>query len=198
MSVAFQPHIIRRDSNVPLRMMTIGWIVGIVVILVVGPVDGRVRALAGFTLLAGGLIAATLYSTRTWRMVIGLAGGAAAVWLGYRFAVEDRLRPGLENDPFDLLDRRHVAAILVGSAVLTIGLGGVLEAVRAQSEPGRSPLPIRVLLIALVTAVVAVLLDAVGADTLVVVLFTLATVISLATLTWLRRERPDFDFHPSP
>ncbi len=198
MSVAFQPHVIRRDSTVPLRMMTIGWIIGIVVVTVVGPVSSRMTALAGLTLLAGGLIAATLYSTRMWRMIFGLAGGAVALWLGYRFAVTDRLQPGIDNDPVDLLDRSHVSAILMGLSVMTIGLGGVLEAVRAQSEPGRSPLPVRILLIALVTAVVAGLLSAVGADTLIVVLFSAAVVISLAAVTWARRERPHHDFHPSP
>lgn len=198
MSVAFQPHIIRRDSNVPLRTMTIGWIIGIVVVLIVGPVDGRFQALAGFTFLAGGLIAATLYSTRTWRMLIGLTAGTAAIWLGYGFAVTDRLRPGLENEPLDLLDRDHVSAILVGGAVLAIGIGGILEAIRAQSEPGRSPTLIRVLLIVITTTIVAVLLSTVGADTLVAVLFTIATAITLVTLTWIRRDRPDYDFHPSP
>lgn len=198
MSVAFQPHIIRRDSNVPLRMMTIGWIIGAVVVIAVGPVDGRFRALAGLTLLTGGLIGATLYSSRTWRMVFGLTAGTVALWLGYRFAIEERLRPGLENEPLDLLDREHVAAILMGLAVGAIGTGGILEAIRAQSEPGHSPLPIRVLLIVVTTVIVAVFLNTIGADGLVVALFTAATAVSLATLAWIRRERPEFDFHPSP
>ena len=198
MSVAFQPHIIRRDSNVPLRMMTIGWIVGVVVVIIVGPVDGRLRALMGLTFLAGGLIAATLYSSRPLRMLFGLTAGAAAVWLGYRFAIDDRLRPGLEGEPLDLLDRDHVAAILMGLAVATIGLGGILEAVRAQSEPGRSPTPIRVLLIVITTVIVALLLGTAGADTLVVVLFTPTTAVAPATLPRVPPGRPAFDFHPSP
>ena len=198
MSVAFQPHIIRRDSNVPLRMMTIGWIIGVVVVIVVGPVDGRVGALAGLTFLAGGLIGATLYAGRTWRMVFGLIAGTLAVRLGYRFAVDERLRPGLENEPLDLLDREHVAAILLGLAVAAIGGGGILEAIRAQSEPGRSPLPVRILLIVATTVIVGVLLNTVGADGLIVGLFTAATAVSLATLAWLRRERPEYDFQPSP
>ena len=76
MSVAFQPHIIRGDSNVPLRMMTIGWILGMVAIVVVGPVTGRFQAIAGITLVAWGLMGATLYASRTIRMLVGMAAGA--------------------------------------------------------------------------------------------------------------------------
>jgi hypothetical protein len=197
MTLTFQPQFIKQDSAVPLRMMVGGWAIGIAAIVVVGPVSNRLIAVIGITLLAGGLIMLTLKASRTWRMVLGSSVGAFAAWLGYRFAFPDRILAA-RDDPLDLLDRDYIAAIAIGLSVLAIGLGGLLEALRAQAAPGSSPMLVRVLLVLIgmgVAAGVCLTFEVSGAITALV---AVATGIGLVVLTWLRRERPTTDFIPRP
>lgn len=198
MTITLQPQFIRRDSSVPLRMITAGWIVGVAATIFEGAVDNRVLAVLGFTLLAGGLGAASLLATRMWRMIIGSAGGALAALLGYRFAVEDRIIPVMEERVLDLIDRDHLGVVAIGLGVLAIGLGGMLEAVRAQSEPGESPWPVRVLLIAVGTVIALAICELAGVSAVVTILVIIATAAALAAMAWLRGERPPHDFQPSP
>ncbi len=179
-------------------MMFAGWLVAVFCILTVGPVANRAIALMGFTLVAGGLLAATLSSTRMWRMIIGATGGSIAAWFGYRFAIDDRLIPGLRDDPFDLLDSEHLAALGVGLGALAIGLGGMLEAMRAQSEPGESPIVVRIALIAIGMFIAGAICSQAGVSAGISVVVTLATGVALASMAWLRTERPLADFQPSP
>jgi len=197
MTLTFQPQFIKQDSAVPLRMMVGGWAIGVAAIVVAGPVTNRFIAVVGITLLAGGLVAMTLIASRTWRMVLGASAGAFAAWLGYRFAFPDRILVA-KDDPLDLLDRDHIAAIATGLSVLAIGIGGLLEALRAQAAPGSSPTPVRVLLVLIgmgIAAAACLTLEVSGAITALV---AVATGIGLVALTWLRRERPTSDFIPRP
>lgn len=197
MTLTFQPQFIKQDSAVPLRMMVGGWAIAAAAIVVVGPVANRAIALMGLTLLAGGLIAMTLLSPRMWRMLLGASAGAVAAWLGYRFAFPDRLLPA-RDEPRDLLDREHLAAVAIGLSVLSIGLGGMLEAVRAQAAPGSSPWPVRVLLLAIGMGISWTICSIVDVSSGVKIIVVLATAAGLAALTWLRRERPIDHFTPRP
>lgn len=197
MTITFQPQFIKQDSAVPLRMMVGGWAVSVAAIVVVGPVANRVIAFMGVTLLAGGLIALTLTGTRTWRMVLGAAAGGFAAWLGYQFAFPDRILAA-QDDPLELIDRNYLAAIALGLSTLAIGLGGLLEAVRAQASPGSSPWPVRVVLLLLGMVIAAAACSALNVSFGVTVLVIVATTIGLIALTWLRRERPSSHFVPRP
>lgn len=197
MTFTFQPQFIKQDSAVPLRMMVGGWAVGVAAIVVVGPVTNQVTATLGITLLAGGLIILTLRGDRTSRMILGASAGAAAAWLGYHFAFPDRLIAA-RDDPLELIDRDHLAAVAVGLSVLSIGLGGLLEALRAQAAPGRSPLAIRALLVAIGMAIAAAACSALEVSVGISILVTLVTAVCLIVLTWLKRERPTADFVPRP
>lgn len=197
MTLTFQPQFIKQDSAVPLRMMVGGWIVAVVAIVSVGPVTNRVIGFVGITLLAGGLIALSLTGTRSWRMLLGASAGALAAWLGYRFAFPNRIVPAID-DPSEVLDREHLAAIALGLSLMAIGLGGMLEAVRAQAAPGRSPWPIRGLLIVLGMVIATACCSIFEVSTAVTALVVIATAVGLAVLTWIRRERPATDFIPHP
>lgn len=197
MTFTFQPQFIKQDSAVPLRMMVGGWAIAAAAIVVVGPVTNRFLALAGVTLLTGGLIALTLTGTRMWRMLLGASAGALAAWLGYQFAFPDRILPA-RDEPMDLVDREHLAAVAVGLSMLSIGLGGMLEALRAQAGPGSSPWPVRVLLAIIGMTITWAVCSILEVSTGVSIVVTLATAAGLATLTWLRRERPDSHFVPRP
>lgn len=197
MTYTFQPQIIKRDSPVPLRLIVGGWLISVLVILTQGTVANVFIALMGVTLLAGGLVALSLKSSRMWRMVLGGTAGALATWLGYRFAFVERLFPA-RDAPRELLDVEIVASIILGLAVLAIGLGGILEAVRAQAAPGRSPIVVRVYMIALGMVIAGAICAAAGISTGVTVLVLLAIAAVLGALAWLRRERPSSDFTPRP
>lgn len=197
MTLTFQPQFIKQDSAVPLRMMVGGWAIGAAAIVVVGPVSNRLAAIVGLTLLAGGLIFLTLTGTRTWRMILGASAGAFAAWLGYHFAFPDRLIPA-RDDPLEFLDREHIAAVAIGLSVLSIGLGGMLEALRAQAAPGFSPWPARAALLCIGVAIAWAICSILDVSTPVRLIVALATAVGLAALTWLRRERPDDHFVPRP
>jgi hypothetical protein len=197
MTFSFQPQLIKQDSAVPLRMMAGGWLVGTAAIIFVGSVANRAVAVMGLTLIAGGLIALTLTGPRTWRMVLGASAGALAAWLGYRFAFPDRLIPA-RDDPGELLDAEHFAAVAIGLSVLSIGIGGLLEAVRAQASPGTSHVAVRALLVAIGMFIAGAICSAIGVSTQISILVTLATAAGLIAMAWLRRERPTSDFTPRP
>jgi len=197
MTYTFQPQFIKRDSAVPIRMIVCGWVVAIATILYRNPASNAVIAIMGLTLLAGGLVALTLSADRMWRMVLGATAGALATLLGYRFAIADRLWPARSNVR-EILDLDHFAAIVLGLAVLAIGLGGVLEAVRAQASPGASPVIVRAYLIALGMTIAAALCRVAGVSAGVMVLVLIACGLGLGALAWLRRERPLSDFRPQP
>lgn len=198
MSISFQPNFIRRDSSVPLRLVAGGTAAGIIATIVEGPVTNRLIAVMAFILLGGGLLALTLIGSRTERMLIGLAAGGLAGWIGYRFAVDDRLIPAVDDGLSTLADRGLVAAIVVGGSVLSIGLGAILEAVRAQAEPGQSPIPVRVLLIAVGVFIAGLICNYSGVSTGISILVMLAAGIALAAMAWLRAERSPEDFQPAP
>ncbi|MBT8208820.1 MAG: hypothetical protein HKN94_05395 [Acidimicrobiales bacterium] len=198
MSITFQPQFIRQDSSVPLRSMALGWMLGIIGVLAEAPVPSRFWVGVGITLLAGGLLAMTLSTTRSVRMMIGAAAGGAAAWFGYRFAVVDRLQPWIDDDTFGILERDHLSTLAIGFSIFVIGLGGMLEAVRAQSEPGRSPLPIRIVLLAIGAAIAAAACSLFEVSSGITMLVMLAVVLALGTLTWLRQERAPSDFQPTP
>ena len=197
MTHSFQPQIIRRDSVVPLRLVAGGWIVGAVVIFTDQPVASRIIALMGITLLAGGVLAVALSGTRMWRMLLGAASGAVTTFLGFRFAFTERLWPA-RSQLTELVSREHLAAIVLGLAVFAIGLGAILEAVRAQSDPGKSPAVVRVILIGIGMFIAASLCSLAGVRASISILVTLAVAAGLAAMAWLRRERPSDWFYPSP
>ncbi len=197
MTYTFQPQFIKKDSHVPIRMIVGGWVVAIATILYGSPVANAVIAMMGITLLAGGLVAMSLYASRMWRMILGATGGALATLLGYEFAIADRLWPA-RDAVRDILDIEHGVAIVLGLSVLSIGLGGMLEAVRAQAAPGQSPVAIRAYLIALGMVIAASLCRIAGVSAGVTVLVLVACGICLGALAWLRRERPLSDFSPQP
>jgi len=193
----FQPQIIKRDSAVPLRLIVGGWAVGVLSILAFGTVANVVIALMGITLLAGGLFAVSLNGHRTWRMVLGATAGAVALWLGYRFAFADRLFP-VRTRPRDLLDTELVAAVVLGLGVTSIGAGGLLEAVRAQAAPGRSPLVVRGYLVVVGMFIAGILCTEAGVSNTISLLAVFAAGVGLGALAWLRRERPESLFSPQP
>lgn len=197
MTYTFQPQFIKRDSAVPIRMVVGGWAVAMAAILYDGPVANAVIAMMGITLLAGGLVAMSLYANRMWRMILGATGGAVATLLGYEFAIADRLWPARDAIR-DILDIEHAVAIVLGLAILSIGLGGMLEAVRAQAAPGKSPIAVRAYLIILGMVIAASLCRLAGVSTGVTVLVLVACGLGLGALAWLRRERPLSDFSPQP
>lgn len=197
MTFTFQPQFIKQDSAVPLRMMVGGWAVGVAAIVAVGPVTDRLSAVAGITLTAGALILLTLTGPRSLRMVLCAGAGAFATWLGYRFAFPDRLVPA-RDDPLEYLDREHLAAVALGLSMLSIGLGGLLESLRAQAAPGSSPMPVRVLLVGIGVAIALAGCAAFDVSTAISALVALAAAVGLIALTWLRRERPNSHFVPRP
>jgi len=197
MTYTFQPQFIKRDSPVPLRLIVGGWIISVIVIVTQGTVANVLIALMGVTLLGGGLLALSLKSSRMWRMVLGGTAGALATWLGYQFAFVDRLIPG-RNAPRELLDVEIIASIILGLAVLAIGIGGLLEAVRAQAAPGNSPVLVRIYMIALGMAIAAAICATAGISNGVTIIVLLAIAAVLGALAWLRRERPSSDFTPTP
>jgi len=91
-----------------------------------------------------------------------------------------------------------LAAVTVGLSVFSIGLGGVLEAVRAQTMPGSSPTIVRIALICIGMAMTFALTRAAGVSTSIALLATMATAAGLAAMAWLRNERPAADFVPQP
>jgi len=198
MTITFQPQFIKRDSPVPLRMMVVGWVIGVTSVLLEDPVDGKFGALLGITLVGFGLIVLTLFSARTWRMLIGSGAGTVAAWLGYRFGVDQRLIPLLDEDPFDVFDRVLLAPIMLGVSVGSIGLGGMLEALRAQSEPGHSPIVVRVLLVAIGTMAAFAVCSLAGVSRGLTIAVVVATALLMIALAWLRRDRPTSFFQPSP
>ncbi len=197
MGFSFEPQLIKRDSAVPLRMIVGGWIAAVVIIIIVGPVANRVIALMGITLASGGMIGLVFRSTRMYRMVLGASTGAFAAWLGFRFAFSERLIPAV-SDPFELVSRDRLGAIVLGLSVLSIGLGGVLEAVRAQHEPGSSPVPIKVFLISVGLLISFGISRAAGVSLGIAMLLSLAAAATLAAIGFLRTERPSTDFVPQP
>ncbi len=176
-------------------MMVGGWVVGVAAVLFVGPVANTLIALMGFTLVAGGLVALTLIAPRTWRMVLGAATGAISAWLGYKFAFPDRLVPAMD-DPFELLDRDHLAAVAIGLATMSIGIGGLLESIRAQAAPGTSHIAVRVLLVAIGMVIAGAVCSILGVSSGIAIVVTLATAAGLIAMAWLRRERPNSAFTP--
>ena len=197
MTFTFQPQFIKQDSAVPLRMMVGGWAVGVAAIIWVGPVANRFAALVGITLTAGALILLTLTGSRVWRMILGAGAGAFATWLGYHFACPDRLILA-RDDPLEYLDREHLAAVAVGLSMLSIGLGGLLESLRAQAAPGSSPIPVRVLLVGIGVGIALAGCSAFGVSTGISIIVAVAAAVGLVVLTWVRRERPNSDFVPQP
>ena len=195
MTFTFQPQIIKRDSAVPLRMIVGGWIIGVVSILFFGTVSNVVIALMGITLLTGGLFAVGLNQNRTWRMVLGATAGAVALWLGYRFAFADRLFL-VRDSPRSFLETEFLASVALGLGVTSIGLGGLLEAVRAQAAPGRSPLAVRIYLILVGMFIAGVLCTEAGVSSAIAILAIFATGVGLGALACLRRERPQSHFQP--
>lgn len=195
MTFSFEPQLIKQDSAVPLRMIVGGWVVGAAAVLLVGPVANSLIALMGFTLVAGGLVALTLVAPRAWRMVLGAATGAVAAWLGYQFAFTDRIIPAAD-DPLDVFDRDHIAAIGVGLAAMAIGIGGLLESIRAQAGPGKSPIPVRILLVVIGMIIAAATCATLGVSNGISVVVTLATAAGLIAMAWLRNERPTSAFRP--
>ena len=178
-------------------MMVGGWIAGVVMILMIGPVANRLIALMGISLVAGGLVGLHLRANRMYRMVLGASTGAVAAWLGFRFALSDRLLPAV-GDPLELADSDRLGAIALGLAVLSIGLGGVLEAVRAQASPGSSPLPVKVFLIFVGLTITAAIASAAGVSTGITLLLAFAAAAMLSAMAFLRTERPSSDFVPQP
>lgn len=198
MSISFQPNFIRRDSSVPLRLVAGGMAFGVIATIADGPVANRLVAVLAFLLLGGGLMAVTLIGTRSERMLVGAGAGSLAAWLGYRFAIDDRLIPALDDGAGTLVDRHLIAAIIVGGSVLAMGLGGMLEALRAQSEPGQAPITIRVVLIAIGMFIAAIVCIYGGVSTGIAILVVIAAGVALGALAWLRAERPPEDFQPAP
>lgn len=197
MSFSFEPQLIKQDSAVPIRMIFGGWIVGVATIMIIGPVTSRLIAVMGLTLLAGGLIALHLRGERMWRMVLGATAGAVSSWVGFRFAFSERLLPILDS-PLDLADRELLGAIGLGLCVLTIGAGGVLDAVRAQAAPGSSPIQVRVYLIVVGLVITAAIATTAGVSQGITFLLAIATAVGLAAMAFLRNERPASDFVPQP
>ncbi len=197
MTFSFQPQIIKGDSLVPFRMVVGGWAIAILAVLLDGPVANRLIGLMGLTLVAGALAAISLWGDRMWTMLIGAAGGAATAWLGFDFAFGERLIPA-RNDVGELLDRPHLAALAVGLGVFAIGLGGMLEAIRAQTQPGTSPFAIRIVLIGIGMAIVGAMCARAGVSPTISILAMLATAAILSAMAWLRRERPTSAFIPTP
>ena len=176
-------------------MIAGGWIVAILSILAFGTVNNVVIALMGITLLAGGLFAVGLNKNRTWRMVLGATAGAVAFWIGYRFAFADRLFQ-VRSSPRSFLETEFLASVALGLAVISIGAGGLLEAVRAQAAPGRSPLPVRIYLILIGMFIAGFLCTEAGVANVVSIIAIFATGVGLGALAWLRRQRPDSHFTP--
>ena len=176
-------------------MIVGGWVVAVLSILVFGTVNNVVIALMGVTLLAGGLFAVGLNKDRTWRMVLGATAGAVALWLGYRFAFADRLFL-VRDSPRSFLETEFLASVALGLGVTSIGAGGLLEAVRAQAAPGRSPLPVRVYLILVGMFIAGVLCTEAGVANTVSIIAIFATGVGLGALAWLRRQRPESQFTP--
>ena len=151
----------------------------------------------GISLVAGGLVGLHFRANRMYRMVLGASTGAIAAWLGFRFAFSDRLIPAV-GDPFELANSSRLGAIALGLSVLSIGLGGVLEAVRAQASPGSSPLPVKVFLIFVGLTITAAIASAAGVSTSITLLLALAAAAMLSAMAFLRNERPSSDFIPQP
>ena len=166
MNFSFEPQIINKDSAVPLRMITGGWIAGVIIIFAMGPVANRLIAIMGLSLLSGGLIALALHADRMWRMILGATAGSITAWLGFRFAFSDRLIPAV-SDPIELANTDRLGAIALGLLVFGIGLGGVLEAVRAQASPGSSPLPVKVYLIFVGLLITVAIANVLGVSALI-------------------------------
>ena len=197
MSFSFEPQLIKRDSAIPLRLMVGGWALSVFIILFVGPVANQVIALMGITLAAGGLIGLSLKSTRMYRMVLGASTGAFAAWLGFRFAFSERLLPGI-SDPLELVNRDRLGAIALGVGVMSIGVGGVLEAVRAQRSPGSSPIPVKIFLIVVGVLITFGIARTAGVSLLITLLLSIAAGAGLAAMGFFRNERPSTDFVPQP
>ena len=172
-----------------------GWVIGAAVIFFVGPVENRAIALMGISLIGGGLIGLVLRAERMYRMVIGASAGAFTTWLGFRFAFTERLLP-VASEPRDLADQDLLVAIVLGLSVMFIGIGGVLEAIRAQRDPGTSPLAVRVFLILVGLFITAAIATAAGVSQTVTLVLALAVAAGLAAMAFLRRERPLTDFVP--
>lgn len=172
-----------------------GWLVGVTAVVTVGPVANTLIALMGLTLVAGGLVALTLIGPRTWRMVLGATTGAIAAWLGYKFAFPDRLIPA-KDDPFELLDGDHLAAVAIGLAVMSIGLGGLLESIRAQASPGTSHIAVRGALVAIGMFIAGAACATLGVSRGISIVVTVAAAAGLIAMAWLRRERPSSAFTP--
>lgn len=195
MSFSFEPQIIKQDSAVPFRMMAGGWLVGAAVIFFVGPVENTAIALMGITLIAGGMIGLVLKGERLYRMVLGATTGAFTTWMGFRFAFSDRLIP-VASEPLELTDRDLLAAIVLGLSVFIIGIGGVLEAIRAQQDPGSSPLPVKVFLIVVGLVITAAIATTAGVSQVITLVLSVAVAVGLSAMAFLRRERPVSDFLP--
>ena len=86
----------------------------------------------------------------------------------------------------------------MGLGALSIGVGGLLEAMRAQNEPGESPVVVRIALIAIGMFIAGAICAWAGVSAGISVVVTLATGCALAAMAWLRSERPLADFRPSP
>ena len=109
----------------------------------------------------------------------------------------ERLLPILDS-PLDLADRELLGAIGLGLCVLTIGAGGVLDAVRAQAAPGSSPIQVRVYLIVVGLVITAAIATTAGVSQGITFLLAIATAVGLAAMAFLRNERPASDFVPQP
>ena len=177
--------------------MVFGWISAVFIIIFVGPVANRLIALMGITLAAGGLIGLSVASTRMYRMALGASTGAFLTWLGFRFALSERLLPAI-SDPLELANRDRIGAIALGLAVMAIGSGGVLEAVRAQRFPGSSPVPVKVFLIVVGVVITFAMARAAGVSGVITLLLSLAAGTGLAAMGFLRQPRPSTDFVPQP
>ena len=198
MPLSFQPNLIRRDSSVPIRLIAGGTALGCVATIAEGPVQSRLIAVMAFVLLGGGLLAATLVGSRNERMIVGASAGAIATYLGYRFAIDDRLIPAMDEGADTLLDRDLISAIVVGGSVLAMGVGGLLEALRAQSEPGQAPVPVRIVLVGVGVAIAGTICSVAGVSTGISILAMIASGAALVAIGWLRAERSPNDFQPAP
>ena len=197
MTFSFEPQIIKQDSAVPIRMIFGGWAVGVAAILLLEAVASSVIAIMGLTLLAGGLIALHLKGARMWRMILGATTGAFATWIGFRFAFSERILP-VASDPVELADRELLGPVALGLCVFFIRVGGVLEAVRAQSAPGSSPIQVKVYLIIVGLVITAAIATTAGVSPTITLLLAVAAAVGLAAMAFLRNERPASDFVPQP
>lgn len=120
------------ESNVPIRMIVFGSFASIV-LAILGALGNPIVPTIGYVAVGTAMTFLIIDGASQLRIWVGLAAGLALGIFGWRFTISQRVWPAL-SDVESLADGDVLLAICIGFATLAVGLGCLLESLRAATE----------------------------------------------------------------